>query len=67
VFIERLWRSLKYQEVYLTAYENIPKAREGIRRWMNFYNHRRRHQALEKRTPDTLYYQNLNAEAMASA
>ena len=64
---ERLWRSLKCEEVYLTAYENIPQVREGICQWIHFYNQRRRHQALEKRTPDTLYYQNLNAEAMASA
>lgn len=67
VFIERLWRSLKYEEVYLTAYENIPQAREGIRRWMNFYNHRRKHQNLERRTPDTVYYTSLSAEAKASA
>ena len=67
VFIERLWRSLKYEEVYLTAYENIPQAREGIRRWMHFYNHRRKHQALERRTPDTLYFESLNADAKASA
>ena len=67
VFIEWLWRSLKYEEVYLTAYDNIPQARESIRYWMHFYNHRRKHQALEKRTPDTGYYASLNAEAMASA
>jgi putative transposase len=67
VFIERLWRSLKYEEVYLHAYDSIPQARDGIRRWMHFYNHRRKHQILEKRTPDTLYYENLNAEARASA
>ncbi len=67
IFIERLWRSLKYEEVYLSAYENIPKAREGIRGWMNFYNQRRKHQALEKRTPDTTYYTSLNAQARASA
>ena len=66
-FIERLWRSLKYEEVYLHAYDSIPQARDGIRRWMHFYNHRGKHQALEKRTPDTLYYENLNAEARASA
>ena len=35
VFIERLWRSLKYEEVYLHGYDNIPKARDGIRRWMD--------------------------------
>lgn len=67
VFIERLWRSLKYEEVYLKAYDSIRQAREGIRHWIGFYNHRRKHQALEKRTPDTLYYEHLNAEARASA
>lgn len=67
VFIERLWRSLKYEEVYLNAYENIPHARQRIRAWMEFYNHRRKHQALEKMTPDTLYYKSINAEVKASA
>jgi putative transposase len=67
VFIERLWRSLKYEEVYLNAYETLPEARDGIRRWIAFYNQRRKHQALQKRTPDTVYYQSLNAEAKASA
>jgi len=41
VFIERLWRSLKYEEVYLHAYDSIPQAREGIRRWIVFYHQRR--------------------------
>ena len=67
VFIKRLWRSLKYEEIYLHADDSIPQARDGIRRWMRFYNHRRKHQALEKRTPDTLYYEHLNAEARAPA
>ena len=67
VFIERLWRSLKYEEVYLTAYDTIPQAKEGICRWMHFYNHRRKHQALEKRTPDTMYYESRNAGLKASA
>ena len=67
VFIERLWRSLKYEEVYLSAYDNIPKANEGIRHWMDFYNQRRKHQALAKRTPNTVYFTSLNAQARASA
>ena len=67
VFIERLWRSLKYEEIYLHAYDSIPEARHGICRWMDFYNHKRKHQALEKRTPDTVYYQSLNAGLKASA
>ena len=67
VFIERLWRSLKYEEVYLNAYDNIPHSRRGIGHWIHFYNHRRKHQSLEKQTPDAVYYQGLNAEAKASA
>jgi len=63
VFIERLWRSLKYEEVYLTAYDTIPQAREGIRRWMTFYNQRRKHQALDRRTPDNVYYTNMEAQS----
>ncbi len=41
VFVERLWRSIKYEEVYLHAYETVSAAREGIRRYINFYNTRR--------------------------
>ena len=67
VFIERLWRSLKYEEVYLHAYKTMAHARDGIRRWLHFYNHRRKHYGLEKQTPDTVYYESLNAEAQASA
>jgi putative transposase len=57
VFIERLWRSLKYEEVYLTAYETVRQARHGIGQWMRFYNERRKHQALDRKTPDTVYYE----------
>ena len=67
VFIERLWRSLKYEEVYLSAYDTIPAAREGIRQWMDFYNQRRKHQALEKRTPNMMYYENKSLEAPMGA
>ena len=67
VFIERLWRSFKYEEVYLNAYESVPHARQRIRAWMEFYNQRRKHQSLEKMTPDALYYHNLNTQTRASA
>jgi len=67
VFIERLWRSLKYEEVYLHAYDTIPQAREGIRRWLAFYNQRRKHQALDKRTPNTVYYEQMAHEAPMGA
>ncbi len=55
VFIERLWRSLKYEEVYLHAYDTVRNARAGVRRWMGFYNQQRKHQALDRRTPDNVY------------
>ena len=55
VFIERLWRSLKYEEVYLKAYESAAEAREGIGNWIRYYNTRRRHQGLGRRTPDEVF------------
>lgn len=62
VFIERLWRSLKYEEVYLHAYDSIPEARAGIRRYFDFYNQRRKHQGLDNQTPNTVYYQTATAK-----
>lgn len=50
VFIERLWRSVKYEEVYLEAYETIPEARRGLGGYFTFYNSERSHQALDYRT-----------------
>jgi len=67
VFIERLWRSLKYEEVYLHAYDSVAEARHGIRCWMDFYNHRRKHQGLDKRTPNTVYYETAECEAPMGA
>jgi putative transposase len=55
IFVERLWRSLKYEEVYLRDYAIIPEARRGIGDWFEFYNHRRPHQALAYRTPAEVY------------
>ena len=51
IFIERLWRSIKYEEVHLKAYADGREARAGIGQWMEFYNHRRPHQAMDNRTP----------------
>lgn len=56
VFVERLWRSVKYEEVYLKAYENITHAQKSLGVYFNFYNTERRHQSLGRRTPDSLYY-----------
>ncbi len=55
VFIERLWRSVKYEDVYLKAYSSIAEARQGLREYIEFYNNRRRHQSLDRRTPDDVY------------
>ena len=56
VFIERLWRSLKYEEVYLKAYDSVAQAEQGIGNWMAFYNQDRRHASLNRMTPDQVYY-----------
>ena len=55
VFIERLWRSLKYEEVYLKAYTTPTEARVGIGDWMMFYNFKRTHQSLGSKTPEAVY------------
>jgi putative transposase len=55
IFIERLWRSLKYEEVYLRDYESVIEARAGIERYFRFYNQERLHQSLQYRTPATIW------------
>jgi putative transposase len=57
VFVERLWRSVKYEEVYLRAYDSIGDARASLGRYFAFYNIKRRHQSLDRQTPDSVYYQ----------
>jgi transposase len=56
VFVERLWRSIKYEEVYLHAYKTVSEARAGIRRYLGFYNTRRPHSSLDRQTPDQAYF-----------
>lgn len=56
VFVERLWRSLKYEEVYLKAYETPRQAEQKIGQYFRFYNKRRRHQALNYLTPNEVYF-----------
>jgi len=55
IFVERLWRSLKYEEVYLKDYASVTEARAGIERYFRFYNHERLHQSLDYRTPAAIY------------
>jgi transposase InsO family protein len=56
VFVERLWKSVKYEEVYLRAYETVAEARISIGRYLDFYNGRRPHSSLDDRTPDQAYF-----------
>ena len=55
IFVERLWRSVKYEEVYLHAYESVAEARAGLARYFEFYNRERPHQALGYQTPDAFH------------
>jgi putative transposase len=55
IFVERLWRSLKYEEVYLKAYQSVAEARWGIAAYFDFYNHERLHQALNYRAPRQVF------------
>jgi putative transposase len=66
VFIERLWRSVKHEEVYLKAYENLTEARRELAAYFHFYNHRRRHQGLSDRTPDQVYWSTLRTGQAAA-
>lgn len=56
IFVERLWRSVKYEEVYLKSYENVRQAREGLNNYFGFYNGERLHQSLDYRTPEEVYH-----------
>jgi putative transposase len=59
VFVERLWRSVKYEEVYLKAYDSVGEARTSIGRYLDFYNRRRPHSSLDGTTPDRAYFEPL--------
>jgi putative transposase len=59
IFVARLWRSLKYEEVYLNAYASVAEAKAGIGAWLTFYNEERQHQSLGYRTPRQIYEDDL--------
>ena len=59
VFIERLWRSVKYEDIYLRAYDSASAVRTGLNRYFNFYNSRRPHSSLDGQTPDQVYFNSL--------
>lgn len=65
VFVERLWRSVKYEEVYLRAYDTVSDARTSISRYLGFYNSRRPHSSLDRKTPDQAYFTSLPHPAAA--
>ena len=65
VFVERLWRSVKYEEVYLRAYDSVGEARASIGRYLDFYNRKRPHSSLDARTPDRAYFDHLPQVAAA--
>jgi putative transposase len=66
IFVERLWRSIKYEEVYLHAYESVSEARIAIARYISFYNSERPHSSLDKRTPDEFYFAAPAVEPLAA-
>jgi len=65
VFVERLWRSVKYEEVYLRAYDSVGDARASLSRYFVFYNTKRPHSSLDARTPKCFYYDHLPQAAAA--
>src|SRR4051794_29828340 len=65
VFVERLWRSIKYEEVYLRAYDTVSEARASLGRYLAFYNGRRPHSSLDRQTPDQAYFTRLPQTAAA--
>jgi putative transposase len=65
VFVERIWKSIKYEEVYLKAYASVGEARTSIGRYLDFYNRRRPHSSLDRRTPDEAYFDQLPQSAAA--
>lgn len=66
VFVERVWRSIKYEEVYLHAYASVSEAKHGITRYIELYNTRRPHSKLDKQTPDEFYYERLIESTLAA-
>jgi len=65
VFVERLWKTIKYEEVYLRAYDSVPEARTRLKRYFDFYNQRRPHSAIGRVPPDHRYYESLPQSAAA--
>ncbi len=56
IVIERLWRSVKYEEVYVNEFESVGQLRKALKKYFDFYNHERPHQSFEAQTPAEVYY-----------
>ena len=67
IFVERLWRTIKYEEVYLRAYATVSEARAGLGRYLTLYNTRRRHSSLADTTPDEAYFLTLRSPLRVAA
>ena len=65
VFVERLWKTIKFEEVYLHAYDTVAAAKAGLARFIDFYNRRRPHRALDGLTPDAVYFDSLSVPLAA--
>ena len=65
VFVERLWKSVKYEEVYLHAYDSVAQTKHALQRYFSFYNQRRPHSSLDGKTPDQVYFHSLSLQQAA--
>jgi len=66
VFVERLWRTIKYEEVYLKAYDSVSHAKASLGQFIMFYNRQRPHQTFAGKTPDMIYFAGLSQEKLAA-
>jgi len=67
VFVERLWKTVKYEEVYLKAYDSVADAKAHLATYLRFYNERRPHRSLDGNTPDATYFEALAAATQSAA
>ena len=66
VFVERFWRTVKYEHVYLYAYGSMNEAKERLKVYLEFYNGKRPHRSLDGKTPDAVYFETVGAEKQAA-
>ena len=67
IYVERLWRSLKYEDIYIKSYENMRELKEGVKKYLRFYNEERFHQSLDYRTPEEMYRSFVRDEELEEA